>query len=187
MAKNDCIDITSKRIEQYISAIGMLENIRWRFIASFGLGAFVALFINQSDKKPIIAGILAIVVSIAGLVSQVRIFGLIMDIWARIRILQINEFDSFKKKSDDLSNIKSAFIFPKIEVGKSKYIYTVHMATCFVFASLIGISIYLITEPDKVSSIPILVSTLLVICILMLSFLATSKYLNTLEKGRKTK
>jgi hypothetical protein len=180
----------SKRIEQYISVMNMFENIRWRFIASFGLGAFIALFLNaKSDdsQKAIIAGILAIIVSFAGIISQIRIFGLLMEIFARISALQKKEFKLLFEEKNCLSEVEKFLIFPRLD-GKRKNIFTVHMATCLVFSSLIGTSIYLILCTNKTINLFALLSIVAGIGFLMwLSHWATKKYLEILQKERELK
>jgi hypothetical protein len=154
MANNGWSDLISKRIEQHITSLNLLENIRWRFITSFGIGAFIAFLASTSGLKEgnrIVTAILVIIVSVAGIISQIRIFGMMINLWNKIRNLQQEEVEITSKNNEPPENLEilKNLYLPEVENKRGpKYLFTVHMASCVVFSTLIGVAAYLLANME---------------------------------------
>jgi hypothetical protein len=180
------LSLISKRIDQHITSLNFLENIRWRFITSFGIGAFIAFFASAAELKKgnrIVAAILVIIVSIAGIISQIRIFGLMINLWNKIRRLQQEEIGRSSKNNALPEKIKKDLRLPEVENKKGlKYLFTVHMASCFVFSTLIGAATYLLTNLElNVFCAAIAGGLALFICF-PISYWVSKQYVESFEK-----
>jgi len=182
-------DLISRRIEHHITTLSLLENVRWRFISAFGIGAFIALFASFykiPDDYKFLAVILVYIVSLAGLISQIRIFGLMDNLLDKIRELQQIEFEKFSKEKENafLKEIERNLYIPTNNPQKSngKYIFTVHMAACLVFSSLIGMATYLVfSKCQFLPCLSFLIGAGGGIIILIFSYLASIRYIDFLK------
>ena len=187
--KDEFLKLISRRIDQHMGAVTLFENIRWRFITSFGIGAFIALFASASEVKEgnrIIAVILVIIVSIAGIISQIRIFGLMINLFYKIRRLQQKELEESSKKWQLPEGIKEYLYLPNVEnKGRLRYLFTVHIASCFVFSSLIGAATYLLASlnPTIFCIAAALIGGIVLIICFAISYLGTVLYVYSLKKG----
>jgi hypothetical protein len=80
--KLQLIDLLSKHQDQQYKFLDSMEAIRWKFATAFGLGAFLAIVYASSSGdttgvKIRIGSIILMVVSIASLIVQIRIYGLV--------------------------------------------------------------------------------------------------------------
>lgn len=122
-----------------------MESIRWKFSSAFGAGAIVGLFLSSStDASPFrfLAGLILVLgVSVAGLVTQVRIYALSVDLWRRILVLQRRENELLRELPEYASVELEEMRFPVIGIERNRALnaVTVGMVSCMVFALLIGL------------------------------------------------
>jgi Flp pilus assembly protein TadB len=152
------IDAIEKRIEalsrhqdQQKSFFDSMEGIRWKIVTAFGLGAAIALFISstkcaispENERTILLSSAFVIIVSVASLITQVRIYGLLHSTWRRIGLLQVEEANLIQRAYGLDENIKRLFVFPaSVRIERPVYhLLTVHMATCIAFVCFIGIGV----------------------------------------------
>jgi hypothetical protein len=144
--------ILKEHQDQLLTFMNSMEDIRWKFVTAFGIGAGFSFFFasTKSDYTHTItnrttASLLLIIISIASLITQIRIYGLVHSAWCRIQALQ--RFETFLvKKLHRNNNVDYLFEFPHITFeqglcGWISHLWTVHMATCMVFCFFISIGV----------------------------------------------
>lgn len=140
------LDLLQKRIEHHLKFFDSLENIRWKFTSGFGIGTAVALFLaavsESSLKKVLFAHVIVWTLGFAAIVTQVRIYALVVVIWRRILAIQEFEERAVRRIYPVDDDLCAALHFPRVGVFRSKYLhlFTVGMVSCFVFAVLLGLS-----------------------------------------------
>lgn len=141
------------RIDQHLKFFDTLERIRWQFSTAFGAGAGAAIFFAADDKTSgrtaCIALLLVFGFSAAGLIVQLRIFGLITVLWKRMLVLQSKEFEILRDGiGSETGNLQKALSFPRLGALNSGMfrVLTVSMASCFLFSLLFGIAVALAVD-----------------------------------------
>jgi hypothetical protein len=145
-AEVDFLVVLRARIDQHLRFFDTLERIRWQFTTAFGAGASAAIVFALDDKASARKeGILLLLVfgfSLAGIITQVRIFALISVLWKRMLLLQRKEFELLEKGiQGEVESLRSALSFPRLGVLTSLIlrVLNVGMMSSFLFSLLIGI------------------------------------------------
>lgn len=134
----------SMRIDQHIKFMDSMEQIRWRFTSAFGITALLTiLFLSarlgvDDPIEKIIAYTFAVLISLSGLITQVRIIGLFWGQWHKIRILQDQQLRLLGSNEHINDEVISCWKFPPIEapVTFGKVFFTVHGVNCLLFSAL---------------------------------------------------
>jgi len=184
----EVLAILRGRVDQHLRFFDTLERIRWQFTSAFGVGAGFGLFTilagESSITKVLVGHCLVIGLSLAALVTQIRIFALIVIIWTRILSLQEAEFGILRNNFAIQSGLQDALSIPKLKILQNKILYslTVGMASCFIFALAIGISTALLLDLAGLAPWLFVPSAALTIVLLMIASVIGSKYyITTLE------
>lgn len=145
LCKEIPIELLVRRQEQHMKFFDVLESIRWKFTTAFGAAALVGLSqvfssVDSADRR-VAGGVLTVAVSIAGIITQVRIFALVVTIWGRVLVLQHEESTMLRTRYQLSSKLAEAFLFPALRIPENKLLHlmSVGMASCFVFGLLVGI------------------------------------------------
>jgi hypothetical protein len=136
-----------------------MEVIRWKFVTAFGFGAGFALFFiyirGATPEQTVLiqnfSVAIVIIISIASIFTQLRIYGLVHSAWCRIECLQREEANLVEELYGLRNNLKEAFVFPHVTLPDkiTSHLWTVHMATCSTFASFIGLGIAIIFHTER--------------------------------------
>lgn len=184
------LDLIQKRIEHHLKFFDSLENIRWKFTSGFGVGSAVALFLaavsESSVKKLLIAHVIVWTLSFAAIVTQVRIYALVVVIWRRILAIQEFEGRALRRMLPVDDALCEALYFPRVGVFRSRFLhlFTVGMVSCFVFAVLIGLSVGLLWHQltgERPQSYAI--ASLSVILVSLLSVAGARRYIAAVESS----
>jgi hypothetical protein len=134
--------------QRHKELLDTMENVRWKFVTAFGLGAGFALFKASAEDTAVnmnyLAIILVIVISTASLVAQIRIYSLVFSLWYRIRCIQKAEMQLMTRLYGEVDkSLQLAFEIPQVATTTHKihHFMTVHMASCFVFCAFIGLGL----------------------------------------------
>lgn len=148
--KRQLIDLLSKHQDQQQKFLDSMEAIRWRFATTFGVGAFLAIVYASSPGDSVgakvkIGSIILMVVSIASLIAQIRIYGLVHCCWNQIRSLQLREAMITQELYGGDSLDSQAYHFPHSPFSRqsTSHFFTVHFACCIVFSTFLGIGLQL--------------------------------------------
>lgn len=189
-AGNDTAAV-EKRIEMLIRVQGnhkelldTMESMRWKFVTAFGLGAGFSLFSIKSESGianlEILATLLTFVISLAGLIVQIRVYSIVHSLWLRIGCLRLDEIELTKSLYGTLSGSTCEAL--KVPVAASRdafsHLITVHIAVCFVFTSFIGLALMASLDTNR-----LLVGSATSVTILLVSWLATIWYTRSLNEG----
>jgi hypothetical protein len=177
----------SKRQDQHIAFMNSLEQIRWQFTSAFGLAAILSLFFLSTTTvnfERVAAIILILIVSLAGLVTQIRIVGLFWNLWDKIIVLQKEESDMLKESYKVREPIAKALLFPRIvkDPKTSDYLLTVHVANCLVFSSIFGLGRALGLGATIANLwVSILIGVVITILLLTISYIISLRYYRGME------
>lgn len=189
------LNIASHRHTQMLNFWQCMEGIRWRFTSTFGIGAIVALFlsVDQVDnEKSLVALIVLFCLSIASIICQLRVYGVLTSMWRKMIILQRLELERLKETGQFPSislEDEIAFYFPQ-PISPKIRLFSVTGVSCSAFGLLSTLAIYL---SMRLFSLPILWSTLaagifLLICLtLVSSLLSKSVEISHQSKPAKVK
>ncbi|MBK8814326.1 MAG: hypothetical protein IPN42_01890 [Methylococcaceae bacterium] len=154
--ESELINHIDKQIDVHVKFMDSIEQIRWRFTSAFGITALAGLlFINGKAGLEgfkifeAAAYFIVLVVSIAGLITQIRIIGLFWSQWKRIRGLQLEKLSLLEKNEIIISDrIKSLWSLPYIipKENQDGFYFTVHESNSLLFSMLISVSIALIVN-----------------------------------------
>ncbi len=186
---NDIFLALRARIDQHLKFFDTLERIRWQFTAAFGAGASVAAyFATQSGantKTASVALLLLFGLCVAGLVTQFRIFALIVVIWKRMLTLQSVEIGFLRDSMGrEAKLLQDSMLFPRLGVFNNGLLrlLTVGMASCSLFALLFAIAVWLTFDTIWHSNVRSLAFGLGSFVALMLaSFFGTKRYALAVE------
>jgi hypothetical protein len=177
----------SKRQDQHIAFMNSLEQIRWQFTSAFGLAAILSLFFlstTTANFERIAAIVLILIVSLAGLITQIRIVGLFWKLWDKIIVLQKEESDILKESYKVREPIAKALIFPRIvkDPRTLDYLFTVHVANCLVFSSIFGLGLALGLGATTVNLwVSILIGVATTVLLLTISYTISMRYYRGME------
>lgn len=148
--KRQIIDLLSKHQDQQHKFLDSMEAIRWKFATAFGVGAFLAIVYASSPGdttgvKIRIGSIILMVVSIASLIVQIRIYGLVHCCWNRIQSLQLHEAMITQELYGSDSIDSQTYLFPHGSFSRHRlsHLFTVNFACCMVFSMFLGIGLEL--------------------------------------------
>jgi len=159
--KEYLISRISSRIDQHMEFLDAMEQVRWRFTSAFGLTALVTILflaykfeVSPAVGKDTIlfAYFFAILISFAGLVTQVRIIGIFWGQWHRIRELQRKEASLLKNNHYFDKALDEVWMYPDIEAKSivGKYFLTVHGANCMLFSALLSVATTLMAKSQGI-------------------------------------
>lgn len=142
------VDILGQHQTAQTAFFEMLEGIRWKFVSTFGVGGVLSLFTSKglfswSSVPTAGLAILAIIISAAALVIQMRICILLDLTWRRITELQNLKVERLIAIESLLNDYKSALLFPKAGSFSRQpllHLMSVHSAVCAVFSAILSIS-----------------------------------------------
>ena len=145
--KKYLISRISCRIDQHMKFLDAMEQVRWRFTTAFGLtslGAILFLAYKLDSNSKANMDILlfsygfAVLISLAGLVTQIRIIAIFWGQWHRIRELQRKEAFLLKENIYFDKGVDEVWMYPDMEAKSKtgKYFLTVHGANCMLFSAL---------------------------------------------------
>lgn len=123
--------ILSNHQDQQTTFLNIMEGIRWKFVTAFGVGAGIALFFTTKEVTPeqkFIACCIVVIISLSGLITLIRIYGLVHAAWHRIECLQREEANIVQQLYGFRDSLKPAFEFPHAN-WRGRSIFSVHMAT----------------------------------------------------------
>ena len=148
------LDQIDKQIDVHLRFMDSMEQIRWRFTSAFGITALVGLlFVSAklgngglSKLETVAAYFIVAVISISGLMTQIRIIGLFWSQWHRIRELQLEKIKILEAGGTEISNaVKTIWCLPHIVPSENRdsLYFTVHEANCLLFSLFLSISVAL--------------------------------------------
>lgn len=139
------------QIDSHLKFLDQIEQQRWRFTQAFGIAALIGLAFagttgsesqTSYDIKHL-GYLLALMVSIAGIVTNIRIIGVYWAQWKRIRVLQKFKLEIMKPALSD--EVQKSWCLPEIVPNDAKFFkkLTVHEANCLLFSCLFSCSLAL--------------------------------------------
>lgn len=165
------LNLTLRRQDQILAFWKSYEGIRWRFTSTFGFGAVASLLVSQSQKETetVIVSLIALFgLSVCSIFCQLRIYGVLRSLWAKMIALQVLEIQELKKLGE-LSTLsceqEQAFYFPQPLSSKIRLLSNTGLS-CSAFALLATLAVY---STIRLTRIPIFWST----CIAVFFFLIT--------------
>lgn len=166
------------QIDSHLKFLDQIEQQRWRFTQAFGIAALIGLAFGGSKSPELLQSIegirqigylLALIVSISGIITNIRIIGVYWSQWQKIRTLQKYKLQLMKTNLP--SEIDQAWCLPDIipEGAKMFKKFTVHEANCLLFSCLLSVSLVLIfgSVPLDMVVIGLTINTDFVIIILL--------------------
>jgi hypothetical protein len=140
--------VVSRRHSYMLDFWQSMEGIRWRFTSTFGVGAIVALFlsIDQLDReKSLVPLVVLFTLSVASIICQLRVYGVLHSVWQKMILLQKLEIDTLKNLGSFPAMTEEnerAFYFPQPLPSKIR-LASITGVSCSVFVLLATLAIYL--------------------------------------------
>ena len=143
--------------EQQLKMMELMEGIRWKFITAFGLGAGFAVFFAVTRKVSeeelsgafVLSLCIVVIVSLAALVTQIRIYSIVHSTWDKLHDLQRIET---KLMNDEMSLDRELMFTNVLPKRRSwAHLLTVHMSSCFVFCGFISISVVMLLSSQSLA------------------------------------
>lgn len=141
------LELIRTRQELHVKFFSVLDTVRWRFTSAFGVGAAVGVLSGFSSELAVpvklAAQVLVVVLCLAGLVSQVRVYSLLVSQWNRLTELQHFEAEFLQKRGLGDASLYRALASPPVAVDINRLFYysTVGMASCVVFSAIMGVAV----------------------------------------------
>lgn len=184
------LEVLRHRSADHVNFFGALDRVRWGFTSAFGIGAFfgiLARFSGQLSPNGEVAAIfLVVVLSTAGLISQIRVYPLLADVW--IRINKLNELEFELLSENGIADERHAFALasPNVGIGLIGWMYyaTVGMASCAVFCAFLTVGFGVIIDAAFVTLSDVqlrLICLVLFFGILVSSWKSVGSYLENLQ------
>ncbi len=180
----------SNRQTQMMDFWKAMEGIRWRFTSSFGVGAIVALFlsIDQIDpEKSLVPVIILFILSIASIICQLRIYGVLASVWQKVILLQklemrmLENLAQFPNLTEDEER---AFYFPQPLPSKMRLV-SITGTSCSVFIMLAALALYLFMRIFKLAIFQsLLFSGVFFIAILIIVIFALNKSMELAHQSK---
>ncbi len=179
---SDILELIRNRQDLHVKFFSVLDTVRWRFTSAFGVGAAVGVLSGFSSELEtpvkLAAQLLVVVLCLAGLISQIRVYSLLVVQWSRLMELQKLEAQFLREKNIGDYSLYRALASPSVAVNINGYFYyaTVGIASCVVFAAIIGVAVVSILMTLETSL------CISVLCGLIIFGLATTGSLKSIER-----
>jgi hypothetical protein len=132
----------------------------------------------------IIILLLVICLSLAGIITQIRVYSLIVTCWKRILKIQYRESIILKQLYTIHEELEKAMFFPRYMNNKRSIFYylSVGMISCAIFVIILGIAIFAIMNYCHVPLwISIIVTITISLSLIILSFIFSERFIKSFE------
>ncbi|MDY6881951.1 MAG: hypothetical protein SV686_17085 [Thermodesulfobacteriota bacterium] len=158
------------QIESHFKFLDHIEQQRWKFTQAFGIAALTGLVfagafpeLEKGFDIKHLGCLLALFVSIAGILTNIRIIGVYWAQWEKIRVLQ--NFKATKMELSLVGDVQNSWSLPEIVPRDDNILkkITVHESNCLLFSCLFSCSLTLMIDKCMgTGAIPVPVQVILV-------------------------